>query len=130
MPTTERSSIEGPTLQRSPQTSRTGFASLVYPMSMVWASSLVRTSNTADSSLLLPHNKRLEVSGGSDELRGKGKAQMGMNSRRRVNSDVMFLPFMKHRILIALAVCFALFCASCMGSPESSFFSSFSMRQL
>src|SRR5260370_28409555 len=56
MPTTERSSIEEPTLQRSPQTSRMGFASLVYPMSMVWASSLVRTSNTADSSLL-PHNK-------------------------------------------------------------------------
>src|SRR5437016_4153196 len=64
MPTTERSSIEGPTLQRSPQTSRMGFASLVYPMSMVWASSLVRTSNTADSSLLLPHNKSLDASGG------------------------------------------------------------------
>ena len=37
-----------PQLQRSPQTSRMGFASLVYPMSMVWASSLGRTSNTAD----------------------------------------------------------------------------------
>src|SRR5882672_11512948 len=63
MPIAERSSIEGPTLQRSPQTSRMGFASLVYPMSMVWASSLVRTSNTADSSLLLPHNKSLDASG-------------------------------------------------------------------
>src|SRR5437660_8335661 len=65
MPTTERSSIEGPTLQRNPQTSRMGFVSLVYPMSMVWASSLVRTSNTADSSLLLPHNNSLDASGGS-----------------------------------------------------------------
>src|SRR5256885_15954069 len=64
MPTTERSSIEGPRLQRSPQTSRMGFASLVFPISMVWASSLVRTSNTADSSLLLPHNKSLDASGG------------------------------------------------------------------
>src|SRR6266516_8117192 len=62
MPTTERSSIEGPTLQRSPPTSRMGFASLVYPMSMVWASSLVRTSNTAVSLLLLPHNKSLHAS--------------------------------------------------------------------
>src|SRR5437667_12433757 len=65
MPTTERSSIEGPTLQRSPQTRRMGFASLVYPMSMAWASSLARTSNTADLSLLLPHNKSLDASGGS-----------------------------------------------------------------
>jgi hypothetical protein len=37
---------------------------------------------------------------------------------------------MRHRILIALAVCVALFCASCMWSQESSFFSSFSTRQL
>src|SRR3979411_537557 len=74
MPTTERSSIEGPTLQRSPQTSRMGFASLVYPMSMVWASSLVRTSNTADSSLLLPHNKSLDASGGSVFLNQRGAA--------------------------------------------------------
>src|SRR2546421_5314810 len=75
MPTTERSSIEGPTLQRSPQTSRMGFASLVYPMSMVWASSLVRTSNTADSSLLLPHNKSLDASGGSVFLNLLGAAK-------------------------------------------------------
>src|SRR5438477_13082069 len=75
MPTTERSSIEGPTLQRGPQTSRMGFASLVYPMSMVWASSLVRTSNTADSSLLLPHNKSLDASGGSMFLNLLGAAE-------------------------------------------------------
>ena len=56
-PTTKRSSIEGPTLQRSPQTSRMEFASLVYAMSMVCISSLVRTSNTTDSSLLLTHNE-------------------------------------------------------------------------
>jgi hypothetical protein len=43
---------------------------------------------------------------------------------------MLLLSFMKHRILIALAVCFALLCASCMWSPESSFFSSFSTRQL
>src|SRR2546430_16307759 len=85
MPTTERSSIEEPTLQRSPPTSRMGFASLVYPISMVWASSLVRTSNTADSSLLLPHNKSLDRSGDSP-LDSSGAAWM--DSRRRVNSDV------------------------------------------
>jgi hypothetical protein len=34
-------------------------------MLMVWASSLVRTSNTADSSLVLPHNKSLDASGGN-----------------------------------------------------------------
>src|SRR6266481_2731393 len=75
MRTTERSSIEGLTLQRSPQTSRMGFASLVYPMSMVWASSLVRTSNTADSSLLLPHNKSLDASGGCAFLNLLGAAK-------------------------------------------------------
>src|SRR6266481_4437296 len=69
MPITERSSIEGPTLQRSPQTSRMGFASLVYPMSMVWA------SNTADSSLLLPHNKSLDASGGCAFLNLLGAAK-------------------------------------------------------
>src|SRR5205807_1180455 len=73
--TTERSSIEEPTLQRSPPTSRMGFASLVYPISMVWASSLVRTSNTADSSLLLPHNKSLDRSGDSP-LDSSGAAWM------------------------------------------------------
>jgi len=43
---------------------------------------------------------------------------------------MLLLHFTKHRILIALAVCVALFSASCMWSPESSFFSSFSTRQL
>src|SRR2546430_10662093 len=43
---------------------------------------------------------------------------------------MLLLHSMKHRILIALAVCVALFSASCMWSPESSFFSSFSTRQL
>jgi hypothetical protein len=37
---------------------------------------------------------------------------------------------MKHTILIASAGCFALLCASCMWSPETSFFSNFSVRQL
>ena len=43
---------------------------------------------------------------------------------------MLLLHSMKHRILIALAVCVALFSASCVWSPESSFFSSFSTRQL
>src|SRR5438093_528824 len=89
MPTTERSSIEGPTLQRSPPTSRMGFASLVYPMSMVWASSLVRTSNTADSSLLLPHKK--QIVGRERRERVSQLAWCGegcFDSHRRVNSTV------------------------------------------
>src|SRR2546428_6943380 len=103
MPTTERSSIEGPTLQRSPQTSRMGFASLVYPMSMVWASSLVRTSNTADSSLLLPHNN-LKIVGRERRERVSQLAWYGegcFDSRRRVNSTVRRLSIsnrcLKHR---------------------------------
>src|SRR5207302_1534315 len=43
---------------------------------------------------------------------------------------MLLLHFTKHRILIALAVCVTLFSASCMWSPESSFFSRFSTRQL
>src|SRR5437667_10086434 len=43
---------------------------------------------------------------------------------------MLLLHFTKHRILIALAVCVTLFSASCMWSPESSFFSNFSTRQL
>jgi hypothetical protein len=43
---------------------------------------------------------------------------------------MLLLLSMKHRILIALAVCFALLCASCMWSPETSFYSNFSTRRL
>ncbi len=43
---------------------------------------------------------------------------------------MLFLPAMKQTISIALAVCVALLCASCMWSPETSFFSKFSARQL
>jgi hypothetical protein len=50
---------------------------------------------------------------------------------RRVNSTVMLLLYsMKHTISIGLVLCFALLCASCMWSPETSFFSNFSVRQL
>jgi hypothetical protein len=37
---------------------------------------------------------------------------------------------MKHATLIASVVCVGLFCASCIWSPETSFFSKFSVRQL
>src|SRR5438034_6008013 len=89
MPTTERSSSEGPTLQRSPPTSRMGFASLVYPMSMVWASSLVRTSNTADSSLLLPPNSQIVGRERRELVSQLAWCGEGcFDSRRRVNSTV------------------------------------------
>ena len=54
-----------------------------------------------------------------------------MNSRRRVNSAVMLLlNSIRHTVSIGLLLCFALLCASCMWSPETSFFSNFSTRQL
>jgi len=43
---------------------------------------------------------------------------------------MLLLNFMKHTISISLLLCFALLCASCMWSPETSFFSNFSTRQL
>jgi hypothetical protein len=42
----------------------------------------------------------------------------------------MLLPFVNKKIWMALAVCFALLCSSCIGSRETSFFSDFSLRQL
>jgi hypothetical protein len=53
-----------------------------------------------------------------------------LNARRLMAGVMLLLHSMRPRILIALVVCVALFCASCMWSPESSFFSSFSTRQL
>ena len=43
---------------------------------------------------------------------------------------MLLLPSMKHTISIGFAVGIALMCVSCMWSPESSFFSNFSSRQL
>src|SRR5438477_3742874 len=43
---------------------------------------------------------------------------------------MLLLHFTKHTISIGLLLCFALLCASCMWSPETSFFSNFSTRQL
>ena len=37
---------------------------------------------------------------------------------------------MKRLLLVVCAVCYALLCVSCMWSPETSFFSKFSVRQL
>src|SRR5438128_4073993 len=87
-----------------------GFASLVYPMSMVWASSLVRISNTADSSLLLPHKivgreRRERVS----QLTWCGEGCF--DSRRRVNSNVM---------LLRLSLTIALLATSCTHAQLAS----------
>src|SRR5215510_1147361 len=43
---------------------------------------------------------------------------------------MLLLHSMKHTILIACTICIGLLCASCMWSPETSFFSNFSTRKL
>ena len=43
---------------------------------------------------------------------------------------MLLLNSMKHTISIGLLLCFALLCASCRWSPETSFFSNFSTREL
>jgi len=53
-----------------------------------------------------------------------------MKSRRRVNSDVMLLRYMKTRISMALTVYVVLLFSSCVVARETSFFSNFSVRQL
>lgn len=56
---------------------------------------------------------------------------MNVACPRLVNSIVMSLfPSLKHRVSIALAVCFALLNAGCWWSNETPFFSNFSIRQL
>jgi len=72
---------------------------------------LVRTSNTADSSLLLPHNKSLDASGGSVFLNLFGAAEGVLISRRRVNSTVMRLHTMTKTLCLCGVTILLLACA-------------------
>jgi hypothetical protein len=55
-----------------------------------------------------------------------------MKSRRPCNFSnvILLLAFMRHRLFIAGCVCFALLSGCSLWSPESSFFSKFSVQEL